>query len=76
MSPTSKKIKEQPKKRSLLDIAKDKVKDKFSKKKKPTTESTAAKKKKSTTSKDVPGKGMAKNAAEAIEKRKKLLKNI
>lgn len=28
------------------------------------------------TSKDVPGKGLAKKAAEAIEKRKKLLKDI
>lgn len=33
-------------------------------------------KKKKTTSKDVPGKGLAKKAAKAIEKRKKLLKSI
>lgn len=35
-----------------------------------------AKKRKKTTSKDVPGNGMAKKAAKAIEKRKKLLKSI
>lgn len=45
--------------------------------KKPTkTEQYAKKKKKHTTSKDVPGKGLARNAAKAIEKRKKLLNSI
>lgn len=40
------------------------------------TEALAKKKKKPTTSKDVPGKGLAKNAAKTIEKRKKLLNSI
>lgn len=40
------------------------------------TAEVAKKKKKPTTSKDVPGKGLAKNAAKAIEKRKKLLNSI
>lgn len=45
-------------------------------KKKTATEKYTAKKKKPTTSKDVPGNGMAKKAAKAIEERKKKLKNI
>lgn len=45
-------------------------------KKKSTTQKWADKKKKPTTSKDVPGKGLAKKTAKAIEERKKKLKNI
>lgn len=40
------------------------------------TEKWAKRNKKKPTSKDVPGKGMAKGAAKAIEKRKKKLKDI
>lgn len=46
------------------------------KKEKTKTQKIAEKKKKPITSKDVPGKGMAKKAAEAIEKRKKMLESI
>lgn len=42
----------------------------------PTDKKDTKKKAKPTTSKDVPGKGMAKKAAKAIEERKKLLKSI
>jgi hypothetical protein len=40
------------------------------------TKEIAKRKRKNTTKKDIPGKGMAKKAAEAIEKRKKMLKSI
>jgi len=45
-------------------------------KKKNKTKEVAKKKKKNTTSKDVPGKGMAKGAAKAIEARRKYLQSI
>lgn len=45
-------------------------------KRKIATHKTAAKKKTATTAKSVPGKGMAKKAASAIEKRRKMLRDI
>jgi hypothetical protein len=45
-------------------------------KRKIATHKAASKKKRNTTSKDVPGSGLAKRAATAIEKRRKMLRNI